>query len=158
MRALEDYWVHILLSFVFNLCRRLLCCFILLLFLTWTFMNIFDLQHSLCSMLFFSHKRNTLPLGNRFPHTYTHTKNSVTQNHLGILAAHTTYSPHRRRHLLDYSFISFFLAFFLSLFSLHDFLITRKRKFALSTLFSSRGLQLPPSTDTWAHMPSISFQ
>ena len=161
MRALEDPWVHIHLSFVCTLCH-LLCCFFLLLFLTWTFANIFELHHSMCSMLFFFLTKGIpshLAIDSLTQtHTY-HTKNTVTQNHLGILAAQP---PNRCRHLLDYFFIfisSFFLALFLLPF-FTIFLTTRKENLPnLSPLFNFRVCSSPQLlSDTMAHMLSISFQ
>jgi len=151
VRALEDPWVHIPLSFVCTLCH-LLCCFFLLLFLTWTFANIFDLQHSMCSMLFFfSHKRNTLSLGNRFPHKHTYTpkkRKTILEFLLHDIPSLPSLSP---------SFGLFFYLFHLFLFWLFSyplfFTIFKLRKKEnlpnLSPLFSFRGLQLPPhQTDT----------
>jgi len=165
VRALEDTWVHIPLSFVWTLSSlALLFLSVALSYLDFR-KNIFELQHSLCSMLFFSHKRNTLPLGNRFPHTHTH-KNWVTQNHLGILAAlrHTSLSLSPSFGQFFHHLFSFllFLALFLSRF-LHEFLTTRKRKFAqsISSLQFQGGVySFPPQliSDTMAHMLSISFQ
>ena len=165
MRALEDPWVRISLSFVCTLCRHLLCCFFLLLFLTWTFKH-FDLQHSLCSMLlfFFSKGIPSHLAIDSLTHTHRHTpKNSVTDKTILEFLLHTTY-PHRCRHLLDYSFIFFFfwLCFYLFFFPLHDFLTTRKRKFALSiSSLQLQGFPAPPSqliSDTMAYLLSISFQ
>ena len=67
---------------------------------------------------FFSHKRNTLPLGNRLLHTHSHTPKIRLRITILEFLLHTTYPPHRCRHLLDYSFNLFllFLALFLSLF------------------------------------------
>ena len=81
--------------------------------------------------------------------SYKHTKNTVTQNHLGILAAQhdipsPSLSPSFGLFFHLYLFF-FFLALFLSPF-FHDFLTTRKENLPnLSPLFSFRGLQLPPN-------------
>ena len=164
MRALEDPWVRISLSFVCTLCRHLLCCFFLLLFLTWTFKH-FDLQHSLCSMLlfFFSKGIPSHLAIDSLTHTQTHTqKFGYRQNHLGILAAHDippSLSPSFGLFFHLFLFLALFLSFF---FPLHDFLTTRKRKFALSiSSLQLQGFPAPPSqliSDTMAYLLSISFQ
>lgn len=160
VRALKDTRVHhIPLSFVCTLCHHLLCCFFLLLFLTWTFANIFELQHSLCPMLFFSHKRNTLPLGNRFPsHTYTP---KIGLRILEFLLHYDIFSPS-----LSPSFGQFFhhLFFFSSFFGSVPipfsswFFNYEKKKICPIYLLSSvsGGLQL--TSQLISDMLSISFQ
>ena len=158
VRALEDPWVHIHLSFVCTLCH-LLCCFFLLLFLTWTFANIFELHHSMCSMLFFFSQKEYPPT---WPSIPSH-KHTLTTPKIRLLKTILEFLLHNLPIVVVIfwtifsSLSSFFLALFLLLF-FHDFLTTRKENLPnLSPLFNFRVCSSPLS-DTMAHMLSISFQ
>lgn len=156
MRALEDPWVHILLSFVCTLCHHLLCCFFCCSFLLGLITNIFESSTLPCARcyIFFSQKEYP-PTWQSIP-SHTHTKNSVTKNpSWNSCCTHDIPSQ-----LLSPSFGLYFSSFFLFFFgSVIFFFPSRffnyeKKKILLnlSPLFSFRGgvYILPPSTDTKA--------
>lgn len=161
VRALEDPWVHIPLSLfaliVITCSVVSFCCSFLL------GLNIltFNTPCARC-YYFFSHKRNTSHLAiDSLTHTHTLPKIRLCKTILEFLL-HDIPSPIVVAifwTILLIFFFFFWLPFLSSLFPLHDFLTTRKRKFAPSEfpspLFISRVCSSP---DTMAHVLSISFQ
>jgi len=134
---------------LFVTCSVVSFCCSFLLGLSQTFLT-FNTPCARC-YFFFSHKRNTLSLGNRFPHKHTYTpkkRKTILEFLLHDIPSLPSLSP---------SFGLFFYLFHLFLFWLFSyplfFTIFKLRKKEnlpnLSPLFSFRGLQLPPhQTDT----------
>ena len=117
----------------------------------------FDLQHSMCSMLLFFFLTKGIPSHLAIDSlTHSHTPKIRLRKTILEFLLHTTYllpslSPSFGQFFSHLSLFFFFWLCFYPFFSLHDFLTTRKRKFALSiSSLQFQGLQLPP-TDTCYH-------
>ena len=132
-------FIYICLLFALTCSVVSFCCSFLLGLIT-----IFDLQHSLCSMLFFfSHKKEYPPTWQSIPSTHI-PKNSVTKKKTILeFLLHTRHTIPIVVAIFWTYLSSFFLFCFwlLSLFLFFPsrfFLLREKRKFALSPLFRSR--------------------